>query len=78
MTYIDELLKLPNYWKKIIKKLESTKLKLLKAKWSTYFNNVCLTENLLPNYTRRPIYLCYSYLNIRRTPSLTCKRRYWL
>ena len=52
MTYIDELLKLPNYWKKIIKKLESTKLKLLKAKWSTYFNNVCLTENLLPNYTR--------------------------
>ena len=26
-------------------------LKLLKAKWSIYFNNVCLTENLLPNYT---------------------------
>ena len=67
MTYVNELLKLSNYWKKIIKKLECTKLKILKAKWSIYFNNVCLTENLLPNYTRNLV-LHDSYLiNIKRT-----------
>ena len=52
MTYVEELNKLPGYWKKIIKKLENIQLKLTKAKWSTQFNYVCLQENLLPNYTR--------------------------
>ena len=50
MTYVKELRKLPVQWRKIIKKLENTKLKL--ANWSTQFNHVCLKENLLPNYTR--------------------------
>ena len=44
MIYVNELLKLPKYWRKVIKKLECTKLKLLINKWSIYSNNVCLTK----------------------------------
>ena len=40
MTYVEELRKLPVQWRKIIKKLENTKLKLAKANWSTQFNHV--------------------------------------
>ena len=52
MTYSNELFKLPQTWRSTIKKLESTKTKLIKAKWSSIFNDICLKENLLPNYTR--------------------------
>ena len=52
MTYSNELFKLPQTWRNIIKKLESTKTKLVKAKWSSIFNDICLKEKLLPNYTR--------------------------
>ena len=52
MTYINELLKLPVFWRNIIRKLENLKFKLLKAKWSSIFNEICLKEKLLPNYTR--------------------------
>ena len=55
MTFVEELNKLPGYWKKIIKKLENTQLKLTKANWSARFNYVSLQENLLPNYTRKQI-----------------------
>ena len=40
MTYVKELIKLPTYWRKVIKKLEDIKLKILKAKWSICFNNI--------------------------------------
>ena len=53
MTYVDELNKLPNFWKTVIRKLENIRIKLVKAKWSACFNNVCLKENLLPCYTRK-------------------------
>ena len=59
MTYVDELNKLPNFWKTVIRKLENIRIKLVKAKWSACFNNVCLKENLLPCYTRIVQYIYY-------------------
>ena len=63
MTFVEVLNKLSGYWKKIIKKLENTQLKLAKANWSARFNYVCLQEyvyicinqllqipGLIPNY----------------------------
>ena len=65
MTNVEELRKLPVQWRKIIKKLENTKLKLAKANWSTQFNYVCLKENLMPNYTT--IIICALWLSNRVT-----------
>ena len=52
MNYLNELFKLPNHLKNQIRKLENVKTKLLKSKWSLVFNDTCLKENLLPDYTR--------------------------
>ena len=52
MTYAYELSKHSTATKVQIRKLESIKYKLLKCKWSTIFNKICLEENLLPDYTR--------------------------
>ena len=52
MTYAYELSKHSTATKVQIRKLESIKYKLLKCKWSTIFNKICLKENLLPDYTR--------------------------
>ena len=51
MNYLNELFKLPNHLKNQIRKLENVKTKLLKSKWSLVFNDTCLKENLLPDYT---------------------------
>ena len=32
-------------------KLERTEIKIIKNKWSILFNNACLTEEFLPNYS---------------------------
>ena len=52
MTYSYELSKHNNDVKTEIRKLEAIKYKKLRCKWSQIFNQVCLKENLLPNYTR--------------------------
>ena len=44
MTYVEELLKLPVESKNEIKKLENIKQKLLNAKWSKIFNEICIKE----------------------------------
>ena len=49
MTFVEVLNKLSGYWKKIIKKLENTQLKLTKANWSARFNYACLKEELNPS-----------------------------
>ena len=38
--------------RKIYRNLEKIKIKLIKRKWSKIFNQTCLTERILPNYTR--------------------------
>ena len=52
MLYTELLFSLPNNILSSIRKLENIKKKLVKAEWSQHFNNVCLQENLMPNYTR--------------------------
>ena len=52
MTYAHELSKHPTGIKVQIRKLETIKYKLLRCKWSTIFNKICLKENLMPDYTR--------------------------
>ena len=38
--------------KKMFRKLETIKNKIFKAVSSITFNDVCINENLVPNYTR--------------------------
>ena len=52
MTCAYELSKHTATTKIQIRKLESIKYKILRCKWSTIFNKICLKENLLPDYTR--------------------------
>ena len=52
MTYAHELSKHPTGIKVQIRKLETIKYKLLRCKWSTIFNKICLKENLMPDYTK--------------------------
>ena len=52
MLYTELLFSLPNDFLSSIRKLENVKKKLCKAEWSQHFNNVCLQENLMPNYTK--------------------------
>ena len=54
MNYLNELFKLPNYIRTKLRKLENVKTKIIKSKWSLVFNDTCLNENILPNYTRMP------------------------
>ena len=52
MTYSYELSKHTNDVKTQKRKLEAIKYKKLRCKWSQFFNQVCLKEDLLRNYTR--------------------------
>ena len=52
MTFGNLLFNVPVDLRKLYRKLEDTRKKLLKAKWSITFNNVCLKENIMPNYSR--------------------------
>ena len=59
MNYLDELFKLPNYIRSKLRKLENVKTKIIKSKWSLVFNDTCLKENILPNYTRINTFIKY-------------------
>ena len=51
MTYVNELIRLRIACNNDVKKLENIKHKLLNANWSPIFNEICLKESILPNYT---------------------------
>ena len=51
MSYVDKLRILPYNVRNILRRLEGTQRKIVKCKWSLVFNNTCLSENILPNYT---------------------------
>ena len=51
MNYGEVLHNAPSNLKKLFRKLERLKLKIISSTWSLTFNNVCLQENILPNYT---------------------------
>ena len=52
MAYVNLLNQLPQNGKGLFRKLESSNCKLIKLKWSKTFNEICLKEDILPNYTR--------------------------
>ena len=47
---------LPAEEKKAVRELEKVSIKLAKSDCSLLFNGVCLSENILPNYTNIYIY----------------------
>ena len=51
MSYVEKLRTLPNRVINILRRLESIQRKIVKCKWSLVFNNTCISENILPNYT---------------------------
>ena len=53
MNYIQVLLNQPRNIKNKYRKLEKNKIKVMENKWSLVFNNTCLTEEILPNYSRK-------------------------
>ena len=55
---------LPNDVKHNYRKLENEEKKLQSTKLHLYFNQICLKENLLPNYTDIYIYI-YIYIYVK-------------
>ena len=65
MAYVNLLNQLPQNGKGLFRKLESSNCKLIKLKWSKTFNEICLKEDILPNYTR----MRYHIINKTRVKS---------
>ena len=59
MNYLELLHSLPNELKSEVRKLENAKTKIVNNLWSRTFNEICLKENMMPNYTN----LKYIYSN---------------
>ena len=51
MSYLELIHAIPDNLRKLFRKSENVCQKIINAKWSITFNNVCLTENLMPIYT---------------------------
>ena len=49
--YVENLRNLPSHASGVLRKLVNVKKKIIKCNWSIVFNNTCLNENVLPNYT---------------------------
>ena len=52
MNYLELLHSIPTELKRKFRKCENLKIKLINNLWSTTFNETCIKENLLPNYTK--------------------------
>ena len=52
MNFVRTIHTLPSEIKNIYRKIEKNENKLLKNKWSLIFNETCLKEEILPNYTK--------------------------
>ena len=56
MSYLELIHAVPDNLKKLFRKSENVCQKIINARWSITFNNVCLTENLMPIYTNMRLY----------------------
>ena len=52
MDYGQLLFNIPPQLRTLFRKLENNEKKIIKNKWSKTFNNVCLNENIMPNFSR--------------------------
>ena len=51
MNFGELLHDLPTTLRSLIRKLEKENKKLITVEWSSRFNSICLSENLLPKFT---------------------------
>ena len=56
MDYVAILNTLPHSLMTKFRKLENLETKIIIRKWSQIFNNICITENLVPKYTNNHKY----------------------
>ena len=63
MIFGDIIFELPQEQKVLIRRIEQTRKKLTKTKYSLAFNKACLKEDILPRYTDIYIYI-YIYIYI--------------
>ena len=59
MTFINIIYKLPEPIKKLYRNIERNENKITKNIWSNKFNEICLTKEILPNYTKKYIIKAY-------------------
>ena len=52
MTFINIIYKLPDHIKTLYRNIERNQNKITKNIWSIKFNEICLTEEILQNYTK--------------------------
>ena len=57
----------PDNVKKLLRKIENIEKKLANARVAILFNETCLNENILPNFTNIYIYI---YVNIQILPQI--------
>ena len=57
MSFGDLIHQLGNEPKTIIRHIEQTTKKLIKAKYALAFNKTCINENILPKYSNIYIYI---------------------
>ena len=55
MNFIRKIYNLPCDVTKNYRLIEKNESKLLKNKWSLIFNETCINEQILPNYTKNEI-----------------------
>lgn len=52
MAYTTRINILPTDLRSLFRKLERVENKIINAEWSLFFNETCIKENILPNYTK--------------------------
>ena len=52
MDYGELLFNIPSELRHLFRKLENNEKKIIRNKWSKTFNDVCINENIMPNFSR--------------------------
>ena len=52
MSYAEKLQIIPEELRRVFRKYENIRKKLINIKWSSEFNSICLKENIMPNFSR--------------------------
>lgn len=52
MDFVKTLFTIPDDLRRLYRQLETMEKKLIRALWSKTFNEVCVKENIMPDYTR--------------------------
>ena len=64
MDYGRLLHQLPEELRTLIRKYEALRKKLINNEWSSRFNEICIQEDVLPNFTQIYRYICIYIYNI--------------